>query len=40
VHAEAWPVEDPVLVKLETVTMVVQVNGKVRDRLVVRAGAI
>jgi leucyl-tRNA synthetase len=33
VHAQAWPVADPDLVKLETVTMVVQVNGKLRDRL-------
>ena len=33
IHAEAWPEADPDLVKLETVTMVVQVNGKLRDRL-------
>jgi leucyl-tRNA synthetase len=33
IHAEAWPQADPDLVKLETVTMVVQVNGKLRDRL-------
>ena len=38
VHAQAWPVADPELVKVETVTMVVQVNGKVRDRVEVDAG--
>jgi leucyl-tRNA synthetase len=38
VHAQAWPTADPGLVKVETVTMVVQVNGKVRDRLDVPAG--
>ena len=37
VHAQAWPVADPELVKVETVTMVVQVNGKVRDRIEVDA---
>jgi leucyl-tRNA synthetase len=38
VHAQPWPVADPALLKVETVTMVVQVNGKVRDRLDVDAG--
>ena len=38
VHAQAWPVADPALVRVETVTMVVQVNGKVRERLEVDAG--
>ena len=33
VHAEAWPQADPALLVEDTVTMVVQVNGKVRDRL-------
>ena len=33
VHLQSWPVADPALVKLETVTMVVQINGKVRARL-------
>jgi leucyl-tRNA synthetase len=37
VHGERWPVADPELVRLETVTLVVQVNGKVRDRLEVSA---
>jgi leucyl-tRNA synthetase len=33
VHAQSWPVYDPELVRLDTVTMVIQVNGKVRDRV-------
>jgi leucyl-tRNA synthetase len=33
VHLQSWPVFDPELVRHETVTMVVQVNGKVRDKL-------
>jgi leucyl-tRNA synthetase len=37
VHAQAWPKADPDLVRVDTVTMVVQVNGKVRDRLEVNA---
>ncbi len=37
VHQEAWPVHDPSLTVEETVTLVVQVNGKVRDRLSVPA---
>lgn len=32
VHAQAWPVADPARLVVETVTMVIQVNGKVRDR--------
>ena len=38
VHAQSWPVADPAMVKVDTVTMVVQVNGKVRDRAEVDAG--
>jgi leucyl-tRNA synthetase len=38
VHAQAWPVADPALVKVDTVTMVVQVNGKLRERVDVDAG--
>ncbi|HZI39695.1 MAG TPA: class I tRNA ligase family protein, partial [Acidimicrobiia bacterium] len=34
---EAWPEYDPELAKLEVVTMVIQVNGKVRDRAEVDA---
>jgi leucyl-tRNA synthetase len=33
VHASTWPVADPALLVEETVTCVVQVSGKVRDRL-------
>jgi leucyl-tRNA synthetase len=33
VHTESWPVADPAKLLLDTVTLVVQVNGKVRDRL-------
>ena len=37
VHEQAWPASDPELAKAETVTMIVQVNGKVRDRIDVDA---
>ncbi len=33
VHAASWPVADPRLLEQESVTCVVQVGGKVRDRL-------
>jgi leucyl-tRNA synthetase len=33
VHAQPWPVADPEMLRAESVTMVVQVNGKVRDRI-------
>ena len=38
VHLQRWPTFDPDLVRQDTVTMVVQVNGKVRDRIDVDAG--
>jgi leucyl-tRNA synthetase len=38
VHAQPWPVADPAKVAAETVTMVVQVAGKVVDRLEVSPG--
>ena len=38
VHLERWPTFDPALVAQDAVTMVVQVNGKVRDRIEVDAG--
>jgi len=38
VHEQPWPDYDPHLVRLETVTMVIQMNGKVRDRFEVDAG--
>ena len=37
VHASSWPDYDPAVAKDDTVTMVVQVNGKVRDRIDVSA---
>ncbi len=39
VHLECWPKYDPELTRDETVTVVVQVNGKVRARLQVGATA-
>jgi leucyl-tRNA synthetase len=33
VHEEPWPVHDPAMLAVDSVTMVVQVNGKVRDRI-------
>jgi leucyl-tRNA synthetase len=38
VHAHPWPVADPARLAVDTVTLVVQVNGKVRDRIAVDAG--
>ena len=38
VHLQRWPTFDPELIRQDTVTMVVQVNGKVRDRIDVDAG--
>ena len=37
VHLQRWPSFDPDLVRQDTVTMVIQVNGKVRDRIEVDA---
>ncbi|MDQ3945834.1 MAG: leucine--tRNA ligase [Actinomycetota bacterium] len=37
IHEVAWPTFDPELARAETVTMIVQVNGKVRDRIDVDA---
>jgi len=37
VHEQPWPTADPAMVEVDTVTMVVQVNGKVRDRIEVNA---
>jgi len=39
VHAEPWPVADPALLSEELVTLVVQVNGRLRDKVEVPAGA-
>ncbi|MGI9950839.1 leucine--tRNA ligase [Moorellaceae bacterium AZ2] len=38
VHLESWPSYDPQALVTEEVTVVVQINGKVRDRLQVPAG--
>jgi leucyl-tRNA synthetase len=37
-HAQSWPEADPELVKVDKVTMIVQVNGKLRDRIDVDPG--
>ena len=39
VHLESWPKFDESMTREDTVTVVVQVNGKVRDRLQVAVGA-
>jgi leucyl-tRNA synthetase len=39
VHLESWPGFDEAMTREDTVTVVVQVNGKVRDRLQVAVGA-
>jgi leucyl-tRNA synthetase len=39
IHTQPWPKFDPALIVDETVTVVVQVNGKLRDRLQVAAGS-
>jgi len=33
VHRQPWPVADPALVRTATATLIVQVNGKLRDRI-------
>jgi leucyl-tRNA synthetase len=38
IHVQAWPAWDAELAKAETVTLVVQVNGKVRDKVQADAG--
>ncbi|MGO9198698.1 MAG: leucine--tRNA ligase [Acidimicrobiales bacterium] len=37
VHTRPWPVADPAYLAVDKVTMIVQVNGKLRDRIVVDA---
>jgi leucyl-tRNA synthetase len=39
IHLESWPKFDPELIKEETATVVIQINGKVRDRLQIDTGA-
>ena len=38
IHDQTWPEADPELLKKEQITLIVQVNGKLRDRIVVPAG--
>jgi len=38
VHTQAWPSWDPALAREDEITLVVQVNGKVRDRIQAPAG--
>lgn len=35
IHNQEWPVADPELMAVEEITLIVQVNGKLRDRIVV-----
>ncbi len=37
IHQQAWPVADPAVAAEEIITLVVQINGKVRDRLTLPA---
>ena len=38
IHNQRWPVWDPVLAQDDAITLVVQVNGKVRDKIMVPVG--
>ena len=38
IHVQAWPTWDPELAKAGTITLVVQINGKLRDRIEATAG--
>ena len=35
IHDQAWPEADPELMAVEEITLIVQVNGKLRDKIVV-----
>ena len=39
VHEQSWPAFDPALLVEDEIEMVVQINGKIRDRVLVAAGA-
>ncbi|NIT03571.1 leucine--tRNA ligase [Candidatus Saccharibacteria bacterium] len=39
VHLQKWPKFDPKLIKEEVVTIVIQINGKIRGKMEVEAGA-
>lgn len=38
IHSQAWPKYDPLAAKEDEITIVVQINGKVRERLLVPTG--
>ena len=38
IHSQRWPAWDPVLAQDDTIALVVQVNGKVRDKIMVPVG--
>ena len=38
VHGEKWPAWDPALVRSEEVEVAIQINGKIRDKILVPAG--
>jgi leucyl-tRNA synthetase len=38
IHQQPWPAYDPALAQAELITLVLQVDGKVRDRITVAAG--
>jgi leucyl-tRNA synthetase len=39
IHTQTWPEFDATALRTETITMVVQVNGRLRDRIIVAADA-
>jgi leucyl-tRNA synthetase len=39
VHNQLWPVFDPELAAEDSVEMVIQINGKIKDRITVPAGS-
>ncbi|MCO5191320.1 MAG: hypothetical protein M9918_24415, partial [Anaerolineae bacterium] len=38
IHTQSWPAFDPEIAKEDTIMLVVQVNGKVRDRIEIPVG--
>ncbi len=38
IFEESWPKHEPSLVEEETLTLVIQINGKIRDRIEIKAG--
>jgi len=38
IHNQPWPEVDPEMMKKDEITLIVQVNGKLRDRIVVPVG--